>query len=166
MSNPIQDLLKLKGDILAYHAIVKGDFDKEIARLEELMKAAGEKLGLVQTIHDATERAAVIEHEANKTLADARIILDRAEGRAKGIEIQNKELQIRENVVRQCELDTHADRTALLQEQDIHQKHVTTLTQDLHEKQVAVDKSAADLAQLREELEARAARLKAAVQVV
>lgn len=166
MSNPIQDLLTLKGDLLAYHSLVKGDFDTEIARLEVLSKTVTDKLGLIQTIHDATERAAVIEHQAEQLLIEARDTLDKANGRAKDIEIQNKELQLRDNVVRQSELTTLEAWDALQQEKAIHERTSSALTQSLHEQQQAVDKSASDLSKLREELEARAARLKAAVQVV
>ena len=166
MANPIQELIRVRGDILAYNAIMKDVFADELTRLEALNKELDDKLGKVRTLEDAQ----LTKDRADKYAVDVRA---EAEGRAADVatltekaRVVTLELQDRENAVRQLELDTQTGWNELIAAKDAFQTRTAEINNQIVQEQNALSISAAALQKEREALDAKVAKLAAAVQGV
>ena len=166
MANPIQELIRVRGDILAYNAIMKDVFVDELARLEKLNAELDDKLGKVRTLEDAqlakdrADKYAVdVRAEAEARAADVAILTEKAR-------VVTLELQDRENAVRQLELDTQTGWNELIAAKDAFQTRTAEINNQIVQEQNALSSSAGALQREREVLDAKVAKLAAAVQGV
>jgi len=163
MSNPIQDLLNMKGDLLAYHTFVSGEFTKEIARLEALDKQLKEKLGKVKTIVDAEKLAEKIVAEANACQAEVdkatRELLERQTAlRQQAVEVEQKA-----NEARTLQLQVQDEWHKLQSAKEAFDASRVVVERAQQQKQRDLDSSAQALLKQKEALEAKAANITAAL---
>jgi hypothetical protein len=157
--NPIADLLATKSAILAYHTLMKGEFEKEIARLEALNKEINSKLGKIKTLKDAEEAAAVIKAEAAKLLEEANAEAKKVAAAVKAVKVREAEADVKANDARVLELEVHDKWNHLRREQELHSDHVLKV-QNFHDQQQAdLNASAAAVAKQQEEVNAKAAKI-------
>lgn len=164
--SPIQDLLRIRSDILAYNGLMHGEFAAEIARFEALSAELDDKLGKVKLLEDAQRVLEAAREEAVNILAEAQSKSDTIDKLFATAAQRSQALDERENVIRQRELDTQDAHHALTSEQALFHAGAAARQQELTQLQSDVTKATSQLNQQKEQLEIKAAKLKAAVQGV
>jgi hypothetical protein len=161
--NPIQDMLKMKGDLLAYHTLMKGEFDKEIARIEGLGKAIEVKLGLVKTLEDAQAKAALIISTAEGLAKSAVAKSVKAEAAAKAAAEAQAAADIKSNIARELELEVKKGWDELDRAKAAHAAYIATTTANFAQAQADLNKSASAVVKQQEAVTAKAAQIAAAL---
>lgn len=165
--NPLADLLKLKGDLLAYHTIMKGEFDTEIARLEALNEELKGKMGVVTTLeearHEAASMTAVVREEVEKRLSVAKQAEADALVRLEDVKVREAQADQKSNLARELELQTRQEWDALVAARNTHELRAVEINKTIALKQADLDKSAAAVQQQKAEVDAKVARFAEAV---
>jgi hypothetical protein len=155
----IPKIMAMNEDMLAYRAVVTGEFQKEIARFESLVKQYESKLGLIQTVEAAHEQAAIITGKVQATLDAAEDKHKQAVSALADVEKQKTLVQARENAARELDLQVKSQYDALQLQKDAHEINVATPTAKLVSSQAALDKSAQAVAEQKAEVDAKAAKI-------
>lgn len=159
----VNRIMAINEDLVAYHAIVKGEFEKEIARLELATKNFEAKIGVIKTLEEAHEAAAVIKGKVQGLLDEASDKAAKATLALAEIEKQKSLVQARENAARELELQVKSQWDELMLAKDAHDTHVSTTKEKLGSVQEALNKSAQAVAEQKAEVDAKAAKIASAL---
>lgn len=158
-------LVNIKDHIAAYHLIMKGEFDAEIARLEALGKEIEIKLGIITTLDEAKAKVTVVVNAADDLAKVASEKLKAAEDKMSAANALTEASQTIANAARELELKVQNEWDELTKAKDSHTAVVVAATTQLAQAQAAVDASAAQVAAFKEGLEAKATKITAALGV-
>ena len=155
----VTDILAIKNHLAAYHLVVQGEFDKEIARLEALSKEVAARMGLVKTIDDAKAQAAFILKQADDTLADYKNKLAKVEVAITQVKEREKAADVKQNAARELELVIQSGWNELTKARADHASAVAAHEAAAAETDKALSVKASEVAAREAKVEARAAKI-------